>query len=465
MADVAVDLELDDDERNDVQPRLDTEDTIAAIASTRGGLRGIVRLSGPQAANCLQSCTDVGDLSGLNGARRRSGSVFAGDLFGELPCDIYFWPHGKSYTRQASVEIHFSGAAPLLDAVLDQVCRAGSRLARPGEFTLRAFLGGRLDLTQAEAVLGVIDAENPGELDLALQQLAGGIASPLRSIRETLLNLVADIEAGLDFVEEDIEFVTAESMKTQIRSCRQQVQSLLAQIRSRVDRRTFVRVVLVGDPNAGKSSLFNALLGESHALVAEVAGTTRDYVTSRVDWNDVPIELIDTAGIDREGVGIDDAAQTQRESIVAGADLRLECRPATDATDAVVDGSSDVEILVVTKSDLLSPPDGSEFRGPLAFTSSETGQGIAELRRRIVETACKMLRCPILEGTAFRCHDSLQGVAEALEHAIVAAEQSLGDEIVAAELRIAIDSLATIVGAVYTDDILDRLFSRFCIGK
>lgn len=458
-----------DDERSDVQLRLDTEDTIAAIASTRGGLRGIVRLSGPSVAHCIQACTDAGDLSGVAGARRRTGRVFAGELFNWLTCDIYYWPNDKSYTKQPSSELHLSGSAPLLEAVLDQVCHAGARLAQPGEFTLRAFLGGRLDLTQAEAVLGVIDAENPLEFNTALQQLAGGVAGPLRDIRETLLNLVADIEAGLDFVEEDIEFVSAQATCDEIGRCLQQVETLLDQIRSRAERQAHVRVALVGDPNAGKSSLFNALIGDQQALVADGPGTTRDYVTSRVEWKNIAIELIDTAGIEECSSGVEDAAQSQRRSVLATADLQLRCCPVSvvssrkDGDDDRADVSENFAgFRVATMSDL--SPDWSADENTI-LTSAETGQGIQDLRERISEASGELLRGPMLEGTVFRCLDSLQGVVEALSQAALAVEQQVGEEIVAAELRIAIESLAGIVGAVYTDDILDRLFSRFCIGK
>lgn len=451
-----------------MQPRLDTEDTIAAIASTRGGQRGILRISGPRTAELLDVCTDVGPWRNVPGARRRRGTVFAGERFGRLPADVYFWPAGHSYTGQESGEIHSLGAAPLLDAVLTEVCHHGGRLARPGEFTLRAFLSGRLDLAQAEAVLGIIDAESSGDLDRALGQLAGGITGPLADMRGRLLDLVADLEAGLDFVEEDIQFVTAEHVGDEIAQCRKTIQELLSQIGARATRDEFARVALVGEPNAGKSSLLNCLVGERHALVTPLAGTTRDYVTARVTWEGVPIELIDTAGIESPRSEIEAAAQVQRESVVEGADVQLLCEVASRIKADRSLPSRNV-LRVATQCDLLSAEQRSHrlraIDGEVFSTSAVTGEGIEVLRRAIVRAVCDATTGPMLPGTAVRCGESLQRLTQSLELADQAVRGELGDEIVVGELREAIDALATIVGAVYTDDILDRVFSRFCIGK
>src|SRR3954454_5157463 len=193
----------------------DLDDTIAAIATASGGgLRGIVRISGPKSVEIAAGFMGA-ELSESLPTCRRATMHLPREL-GLVPMTLYLWPTTSSYTRQPSAELHLPGSPPILEAGLEAVCQAGARLARPGEFTLRSFLAGRLDLTQAEAVLGVIDADSRQELESALAQLAGGVARPLRALREQLLDLLAQLEAGLDFVDEDIEFIAAAELKRQL---------------------------------------------------------------------------------------------------------------------------------------------------------------------------------------------------------------------------------------------------------
>src|SRR4051794_14966228 len=195
----------------------DLDDTIAAIATAPGGsLRGIVRLSGPNSVAIAGQVFHGSDEPRCDSAthpRCERGSVQLSRALGQVPATLYLWPTASSYTRQPSAELHLPGSSPLVEAALEAVCLAGARLARPGEFTLRAFLAGRLDLTQAEAVLGVIDAGSRQELDAALSQLAGGLATPLAALRGQLLDLLAELEAGLDFVDEDIEFISRDALQ------------------------------------------------------------------------------------------------------------------------------------------------------------------------------------------------------------------------------------------------------------
>ncbi len=286
-------------------------DTIAAVASAPGGAaRAIVRISGPRVADVLSPvfrAEDPASLATATGPRRWAG-VLVGPTAQHaelvLPGHLYFWPGTRSYTRQPLAEWHMLGSPPLVAAALCAVCAAGARQAQPGEFTLRAFLAGRLDLTQAEAVLGVIDANGPRDLQLALAQLAGGLAAPLHGLRSQLLDLLAHLEAGLDFVEEDIEFISAESLRAQLQSAAEQVDLLLSRLDQRMSAGEAPRVVLVGRPNVGKSSLFNALCGGPAALVADLPGTTRDFVRGMIDLGGVRCELIDTAGVDDTAGGV-----------------------------------------------------------------------------------------------------------------------------------------------------------------
>ena len=215
----------------------------------------------------------------------------------DLPATLYLWPGSSSYTREPAAELHTLGSPPLLAAMVGQLGCHGARPAEPGEFTLRAFLAGRIDLTQAEAVLGIIDARGRRDLDVALEQMAGGLARPVAALRHSLLDILARLEAGLDFVEDDIEFITTAEIEAELNQITAQVNALTAQLgtRSRLDEA--VRAVLVGPPNVGKSSLFNALT-QSGALVSNTPGTTRDYLTARLDLAGIACELIDTAGVE-----------------------------------------------------------------------------------------------------------------------------------------------------------------------
>ncbi|MCE9529382.1 MAG: tRNA modification GTPase [Planctomycetales bacterium] len=449
---------------------LDTEDTIAAVASAAAGaLRGIVRISGSDCLQCVERCFEPDNADApvriIKAPSLVSGRLLLPALATFLPATLYLWPGNRSYTRQPTAELHTVGSPPLLEAVLAEVCRHGARLARPGEFTLRAFLGGRLDLTQAEAVLGVIDARSEQQLKTALSQLAGGIAGPLGAVRGCLLDLLAHLEAGLDFVDEDIEFISREELLKELSIAAEQVEQIAGQLRSRGDANTVPRVVLCGLPNAGKSSLLNALAGEEAALVSSVAGTTRDFVSRRVCWHGVELELIDTAGIDdHTSDPIANESQITAQAQTENCDLRLRCVEAgTDSTSVILKAESLVpELEILTKCDVLDVVQSE--RSTFLRTSSRTGEGIAELRRRIAGLLSSQPGNSVA-STAARCQESLSLAAEALRRAITTASEQAGEEFVAAEVRAALDDLGRVLGAVYTEDILDRIFSRFCIGK
>lgn len=450
----------------------DPTETIAAIASAPGGAaRGMVRVSGPNAVECLERCFHAScdrPLRDVHLATALPGVVRLASLARDIPADLYLWPSARSYTGQPTGELHTIGSPPLLEAMVDALCAAGARPALPGEFTLRAFLAGRLDLTRAEAVLGVVDARGEQELATALAQLAGGLATPLAQLRDAMLDLLAEIEAGLDFAEEDIEIISLGEIDRQLRAFESAVADLTGRMTSRGETVNSRRTVLIGAPNAGKSSLYNALAGQA-ALVSPRAGTTRDYLTARLDLDGVDCELVDTAGISADdGCGaIEHAAQQAASTQRRGADIEILCldssQPLTKADEAALAGSAHAERIVV-----LTKGDRPRQAPPLAdaiVTSCLTGEGFDRLRQR--------LRCAALAGesglvvasTAARCRGSLRQAAEALAAARELVESGGGEELLATHLRAALDELGQVVGAVYTDDILDRIFSRFCIGK
>ncbi|REJ67252.1 MAG: GTP-binding protein [Planctomycetota bacterium] len=462
-------------------------ETIVALASAPGGAaRAIVRLAGDQVAACLASCfRPAADrtLDDVTEPEVIPGEIDLDEVAAPLPCELYFWPDRRSYTRSPLAEIHTLGSPPLAEALLQTLCRCGARLAEPGEFTLRAFLAGRLDLTQAEAVLGVIDARADTQLEAALAQLAGGLSRPLDQLRTQLLELLAHLEAGLDFAEEDIEFVAREELLDALAAADRQIADLIEQMRSSGHVPASGRVALVGLPNVGKSSLFNALAAASHALVSAEAGTTRDYLTAEVEYDGGRYQLIDTAGVEStdEHAHVATAAQQARTAQQQAAEVVLLCLDGTrDLLPAEVELLAASErawtIVVQTKADRMGEssreprPAGANQGEPQlhadVFTSSHSGAGLEELRRAIAAKLSDAAPATeVVASTAARCRESLQRAADAVEAARQLVESGGGEELVAVELRAALDELGCVTGAVYTDDILDRIFSRFCIGK
>jgi len=483
-------------------------DTICALATAAGGAaRGMVRVSGPGAIAIAARCFQADDRSAMERLSRATavaGEVRVGLPHAEagsvVPCDLFVWPTTQSYTREPVVELHTIGSPPILEAVLAALCRSGARLAEPGEFTLRAFLAGRLDLTQAEAVLGVIDADDPEELNAALAQLAGGLARPLYQLRDELLQLLAEIEAGLDFVDEDIEFVSSPELQSRFEKAVELLQDLDEQMASRHLADAPHQVALIGPPNVGKSSLFNALVARhgipnetsrsplAAALVSPKRGTTRDYLTASILLGGIRCELVDTAGRDETSAGppirrlsdIEQAAQSMAAACGARAAVRAYCIDASDfSPDAFEDScvnpaatGSRSDIIVATKSDLaerpLTLPREALGGRPAIATSSRTGEGLEDL--------CALLRelfsreeagqhGQAVRATADRCRDSIRLAAAALSTAGEVLVADGGNELVAEELRAALAELGKVLGAVYTDDLLDRIFSTFCIGK
>lgn len=439
----------------------DSSDTIAAIASPPGGsARGIVRLSGPSAwALALQGFTP--DQEGVATPRRIVGSYRLENLRPALRASVLLGRGPRTYTGQDSAEIHTMGSPPILELLLAHCLKRGARLAGPGEFTLRAFLSGRIDLTQAEAVLAVIDAHSRAQLDAALAQLAGGLAAPIATLRDRLLDVLAQLEAGLDFVDEpDVDELGRRELARSLTESAQDLARLAERLRERIRPEGHPRVVLTGPPNAGKSRLFNALLGRDHALVSPRAGTTRDYLSALCELEGLSALLIDTAGADEAETAMEARAQSFRREQIASADLILECVAADLPPPAMTDRA---RLQVRTKCDLDL---GREHDPDAIRTSAETGEGLDELRRAIArELRARDAEDDLATTTGARSREGLFRASAALASAAETLVLNAGDELIAIDLRQAIDDLGRVIGAVVTDDVLDRIFRRFCIGK
>ncbi|MEM0927090.1 MAG: GTPase, partial [Planctomycetota bacterium] len=447
---------------------IETEDTILAISTPpRPAQRGAVRLSGPDTMSVVER---MGVAPRSRSPHQVDVEVDLGDPLGTVPIRGLLWPGRASYTGQPSAELHTYGCLPLLKSLLDLGIRSGGRMARPGEFTLRAFLAGRLDLTQAEAVLGVIDAEQRGALDYALRQLGGNLSKPLEALRSELLDLLADVEAGLDFVDEDIQFISDDSLRQRLETISSTIAVTRHQLVDRDPGRSRIVVALRGLPNAGKSQLLNALVGNDVAIVAGIAGTTRDVVSVPVQIAGFEFELMDTAGIeeDRGGDDVLDhiARQAQQQSERAGrdADVRLWCVDASqeDAIavarrlQASASGKrrSAFDLFVTTKNDQAA---ANAFPDPWVHTSAILHQehpeksGIENLKQRLAELI--HLRdegeSNSVIGTSARCAGSLENAERCLTAAMKCIDSMTGHEFVAAEIRVAISAIGEVTGAVY----------------
>ena len=472
---------------------VDPFETIVAIATPRGGAaRGILRLSGPMAWQIVGQSFDAPLPVPTDETRPHAivGRLSLPPLTNSAPATLFLSRTPRSFTGQDLVEVHTLGSPPILELALSTFCSRGARQALPGEFTMRAFLSGKLDLAEAEAILGLIDATNFRQADVALRQLAGGISQPIGQLRDRLLDLLAELEAGLDFAEEKLEFIDRGELHTVLETAVSQLSDLGRQMEGRglgVDR---LRAVLTGPPNVGKSSLFNALLGRDAALVSQTAGTTRDYLVGELKLTSCSIELADTAGTDETDSAINQQAQRLREQAANEADLVLWCVDSTDPTawnsvPTVNDRHARDVMIVQTKIDLLStdglqPPDRKSDTVRRADSdspgrcdrrtipvSARTGAGLRELLRAIDDWVGRgsKVESAIVASTGARCRQAIAGAEAATTRALAALDSGSGDDIIALELRVALDELAQVVGAVYTDDILDRIFSRFCIGK
>ncbi len=453
--------------------RFDTESTICAIATgVVGAIRGAVRVTGPNSiAVVAKACSDSSNVCWNVSRATRRQHVIELPVLGSIVVDVFVWPDSRSYTGQPSVELHCLGNIVILKSIQSRLIEQGAVLAQAGEFTLRAFLAGRLDLTQCEAVLGVIHAANDKSLNVALTQLAGGLAEPLSQLRTSLVNLLADIEAGLDFVEEDISFVSQSQIISRLEHSEFVMRDLLQQMESRAAQSVQLQVAIVGPPNAGKSSLINAIADRQVSIVSPEPGTTRDYVRLRLDLGAAVIDLLDTAGLEvAEGTMPRDLAQRFTQQQIENADLVLYCLSVEDSesSDWIVSQFNAPTWLLHMKCDLQSAGRKCLIKYEREYSvSSMHDASVARVVDGLLEWAFTKMESvnQVVPLTAARCQASLKNAILALMHAKEAAEFQYGDEVIASEIRLSLEEIGLVAGTVYTDDILDALFSRFCIGK
>jgi tRNA modification GTPase len=453
-------------------------DTIVAISTPvgRGGI-GIVRLSGSEALIVAAPLLRLRHPLAAGRARfgelvDRSPESEPGAVLDEVVATYFARPH--SYTGEDVVEIAAHGSPVLLEAVVRACCAGGARLAEPGEFTQRAFLAGRLDLTQAEAVDDLIAASTLGQARLAARQMGGSLARAVRPAKEELIGLIAAMEAGIDFTEDDIDIIPAAAVMERIAAVRGPIESLERSFAAgRVVREGF-RMAIVGRPNAGKSSLFNRLVERERAIVTATPGTTRDTVAERVAIQGIPVELIDTAGLreatdeaERMGIARSREALAEAEVVLLVVDASAG---VGDEDRSVLAASAGRGVIVAwNKCDLSA---GAEDAGaglpgvPMVQTSALTGEGIASLRGAIL--VAMHVQGSVGEAgmlTNVRQHSSVQEALRGLDAARDAVATSVPHEMVLIDLYGALRGLDSLTGLTTSEDVLRLIFSRFCIGK
>lgn len=468
------------------------DDTIVAISSPPGvGARGILRLSGPSAltiGDALFTSPQGQRIATTAGHRRLHGKVRI-ENEAWIPAEGYVFREPASYTRQDILEIHTVGGPPILAMLLDQCMQAGARLAEPGEFTARAYLNGGMDLTRAEGVAAMIHADNDSQLRASEALLHGQLSRQTEPLRQRLIDLLARLEAEIDFAEEPIEFVSDDAIHTTLTTARTTLNALLrdAPPAERLD--VLPRVMLVGKPNVGKSTLFNRLTGTDRVIRSATAGTTRDVIRAPLSLPSGEVMLMDSAGLDDEphnAAGNHDEphelAQKSTHHHAAHAHLILEMVDAREPDDtphhAWHEENSQARVVrVANKTDLL--PRGSQDRQPphrahatpCVYVSAETGEGIAALVEIIDSALFSGLEThgDHILALSNRQRQALRCAFDALDRAdtMIISHHSRHHhaELIALEIRDAINALSLLVGEVATEELLDRIFAGFCIGK
>ena len=457
-------------------------DTIAAIATPRGeGGIGIIRVSGSLALSIackiFESPHRASPLDFPSHTLNYGHIVdpITGDVVDEVMLGVMRSP--KSYTAEDVVEFNCHGGIAPLTTVLDLTLQAGARLAEPGEFTRRAFLNGKIDLAQAEAVVELIRSKTDLALQIAVDGLMGRLSQEVDSLNDRLAILLAEVEASIDFPEEELDFLDLDGMRRAAQTIQNQLEQLIATASDGKIVRDGIDIAILGKPNVGKSSLLNRLLRSRRAIVTEIPGTTRDTIEETLNLRGIPVNLTDTAGIRRTEDIVEQQGVERSKRYLDSAALILMVFDASEPLadldiELLEDASSRSAILVLNKIDLpiaTTPEELQRYapRKTVVETSMLRGEGIEELKsavlRHVVGGDLVLGDSPII--TNIRHDDALRRARTSLAHAIASLDVKMPPELIAVDLRSSLDAIGEIVGKTTTEDILDRIFSQFCIGK
>lgn len=459
------------------------EETICGIATAVGeGGIGIIRISGGGALRVgdrLFSPTDGKSLSDCESHTLHHGTILGPggrERIDEVMVGLLRAP--RSYTREDTVEVYCHGGPLILRRILGLAVAAGARPAEPGEFTKRAFLNGRIDLTRAEAVMDLIRAKSDAAQRAALAQMEGGLYRLIHELRRSMVSVLAEIEAGLDFSEEDIEFISPAAVKKSLEESRSTISRLLQSAEGGRVIREGVRTVIIGEPNVGKSSLMNALLDRDRAITSPVPGTTRDLIEDQMSLDGVLFRLMDTAGLRESPDLIEQKGMDRTRAGISQADMVLVVQDATTQSGEKPEGLRDWKelikgkrhLLVANKIDLVEGGKAGDLSDEKSMgmpVSAKTGAGLDALREEIIKRVREELaQSGEREALINERHEAaLIQAREAVEAALKALGEEIPAEVLALELRRGIDRLGEITGESTSEGLLDQIFKRFCIGK
>ncbi len=466
-----------------------TNPTITAICTPAGsGALGVIRVSGTDAIAVTQKIFSKNILN-AKGYSVHFGNIFyKNEIIDEVLVTVFRAP--RSFTKEDVVEISCHGSPYILERVLQLLLENGAELAQAGEFTQRAFLNGAMDLAQAEAVADLIASESEAAHKVAIRQLKGGFSNELKSLREQLLNFVSLIELELDFGEEDVEFADRTQLKTLVQEILHKIESLIASFRLGNAIKKGVPVAIVGRPNAGKSTLLNALLGEEKAIVSPIAGTTRDVIEDTISIQGILFRFMDTAGLREtndfvEKIGVERAIEKMKEALIilylcSGAEGEevAEITENAIADETVEEGDLTAQkyqtafpdskvLLIANKCDLRSTPLNFTGKSELIPLSARENENIQSLRQRLYELVVENQSLSF-ENTIItnaRHVEALRQTQKALLTVLQGIDSGLTGDLVSIDIRTALHYIGSITGEINTEEILGNIFGRFCIGK
>lgn len=462
-------------------------DTIVALSTPPGeGAIGIIRLSGSKAIEIVDT-----HFYGKNLIKVDANTVHYGKLKDEQgkmldECVATIFKAPRSYTKEDVVELSCHGSSYVLSSVIQLMIRAGARQAQKGEFTMRAFLNGQLDLAQAEAVADLIASEDAASHKLAMNQMRGGFSDKIKSLRQELIDFAALIELELDFGEEDVEFADRGKLEQLVEQIQTVIKELLKSFQLGNVLKNGVATVIAGRPNAGKSTLLNALLEEERAIVSDIAGTTRDTIEESLNINGIKFRLVDTAGIRKaqdkiEQIGIDKALEKIASSTIVlyvfdvtestPADLWSDIDRFLEASKVLTNGAK--YLFIANKMDLNPYTEPEKYykegiisKENLLTTSALNKMNISALKDmlyKLIISNPEMLDQTIIQNS--RHYDALNKSYESLDKVLNGLKSGITGDFIAMDIRQSLHHLGEITGEIYTDDLLDSIFGRFCIGK